>query len=928
MANNPPYTSKSNPTGATSIPRSTHVNPFDTDNDGVVDRAETADSADAVAWANVTGKPSEFTPEAHTHAWSDITPNAHTHALGDVSDTTLGSVRLVVTDGAGSAGELTTTQFASLFYNSAGTAAQFYKNELLGTSDPGSGHDILSGWSVGSRWLNTSTGKEFVCLDNGAGAAVWVETTGGGGGGGAHAGDHLTGGTDEIDGDKLDIDWTPSNYTPATTPSEADNVDNLTAHLYGIDVELGTQVRSFEGRSGVVTAQSGDYSASEVTNDSGVAGAFVSAALDQLDFLKEDSLNKGAANGYAPLNASTRINHAYGGLDADVSAFSGLLKISGGVTSQVTDNSSNWNTAYGWGDHATAGYLAQLSDDTAPSLGGDLTLGTNWVEVTGGYGFQDVMGNEILTFLPDVFAVNHIQVVNKATGGNPYFEAKGDDANVGIDFTAKGTGTFNFNSAADFGNNDLTSVGDVGCASVSAIGGIESSTGNISAPTGDVSASTFSFVSPAGSPSVVTTDASGLMGENYALTGGVMATDVVSGSAGTSGNLVKWDSNGEAVDASIVADDVAVHYADGDLITGNTTQVAGDINQYHRVFPLAATVITMPSGGSDGDQIAFNITNNSSHYTVTLELSDGTDMWVFNGSGFAEFVWRGGNWALLNASENYNGAKGDITIGTGSGQSNRLAVGTNDHALVADSAETTGLKYVDLAARTETLSNKSFSDHITMDEIAAPSTPATGKVAIYPKSDGKLYLKDDAGTETDLTGGGGGGGGAGVELVSHDTLSAASSLTKTGIFTSDYDYYEIVVIVQNSSSAVPEFQFTDGGTASTTGYRYHTSINDSATATYQSDKYANATRWVMGGSATSNSSYRHVQLKIGIQTPVDSKYNMAHVIGTIADAGGNAQQVFGAMNHHVAMTNADGFKIYPASGNWTGTVAVYGYKNT
>ena len=60
----------------------------------------------------------------------------------------------------------------------------------------------------------------------------------------AHASNHITGGPDEVDGDKLDIDWNPSNYTPATTPSEADNVDNLTAHLYGIDQELGQKLEN------------------------------------------------------------------------------------------------------------------------------------------------------------------------------------------------------------------------------------------------------------------------------------------------------------------------------------------------------------------------------------------------------------------------------------------------------------------------------------------------------------------------------------------------------------------------------------------------------------------------------------------------------------------------------------------------------------
>jgi len=51
----------------------------------------------------------------------------------------------------------------------------------------------------------------------------------------SHGSSHIRGQSDEIDGDKLDIDWNPYYYTPATTPSQADNLDNLTSHLYGID---------------------------------------------------------------------------------------------------------------------------------------------------------------------------------------------------------------------------------------------------------------------------------------------------------------------------------------------------------------------------------------------------------------------------------------------------------------------------------------------------------------------------------------------------------------------------------------------------------------------------------------------------------------------------------------------------------------------
>ncbi len=43
-----------------------------------------------------------------------------------------------------------------------------------------------------------------------------------------------------LDGDHLDIDFTPSNYTPDATPSEAADVDDLAAHLKGIDDQFAT----------------------------------------------------------------------------------------------------------------------------------------------------------------------------------------------------------------------------------------------------------------------------------------------------------------------------------------------------------------------------------------------------------------------------------------------------------------------------------------------------------------------------------------------------------------------------------------------------------------------------------------------------------------------------------------------------------------
>jgi len=42
-----------------------------------------------------------------------------------------------------------------------------------------------------------------------------------------------------LDGDHLTVDFTPSNYTPSDTPAEANDVDDLAAHLSGLDNALG-----------------------------------------------------------------------------------------------------------------------------------------------------------------------------------------------------------------------------------------------------------------------------------------------------------------------------------------------------------------------------------------------------------------------------------------------------------------------------------------------------------------------------------------------------------------------------------------------------------------------------------------------------------------------------------------------------------------
>jgi hypothetical protein len=85
------------------------------------------------------------------------------------------------------------------------------QSKMDATSAPTVNDDSGQGFQVGSRWINVTLDKEYVCLDATASAAVWTETTAGAAGGGQ---------TDTVAG---------SNGITNT----GDNVDAVLAPTYG-----------------------------------------------------------------------------------------------------------------------------------------------------------------------------------------------------------------------------------------------------------------------------------------------------------------------------------------------------------------------------------------------------------------------------------------------------------------------------------------------------------------------------------------------------------------------------------------------------------------------------------------------------------------------------------------------------------------------
>lgn len=56
------------------------------------------------------------------------------------------------------------------------------EDNLSASAAPTTGSDSDAGYAVGSRWIDTTNDRAYVCLDASVGAAVWTETTAAGGG--------------------------------------------------------------------------------------------------------------------------------------------------------------------------------------------------------------------------------------------------------------------------------------------------------------------------------------------------------------------------------------------------------------------------------------------------------------------------------------------------------------------------------------------------------------------------------------------------------------------------------------------------------------------------------------------------------------------------------------------------------------------------
>ena len=79
-------------------------------------------------------------------------------------------------------------------------------------------------------------------------------------------------------------------------------------------------------------------------------------------------------------------------------------------------------------------------DDTSPQLGGNLDTNSFMIDFDDAHGLRDENGNEQLFFSTTSSAVNYLNATNAATGNDPKLSALGDDSNIDLALSPKGSG--------------------------------------------------------------------------------------------------------------------------------------------------------------------------------------------------------------------------------------------------------------------------------------------------------------------------------------------------------------------------------------------------------------------------------------------------------------------------------------------------------
>jgi hypothetical protein len=277
----------------------------------------------------------------------------------------------------------------------------------------------------------------------------------------------------------------------------------------------------------------------------------------------------------------------------------------------------------------------------------------------------------------------------------------------------------------------------------------------------------------------------------------------------------------------------------------------------------AVTASSPLTGGGTSGAITVGIQDATTSVKGAVQLTDSTSSTSTTTAATPNSVKSAFDLANGAVAKSIVDAKGDLVAATAADTVSRLAVGTNGTVLTADSAEATGMKW------------------------AAPASSGA------------------------------------LTLIASQSFTSSSAHNVNDVFSSTYQNYLVqITLTGASATGYQQMRFrVSGADNSTSNYFWSGLYNTSGGTGYNGEGAGSVTSCSYGYTETTATGIFSMTIANPFET-TPSLYHANHV----RSSGSNSLLYYntGAFGGTTSFT---GFTLFPASGNITGKVRVYGYSN-
>ena len=251
------------------------------------------------------------------------------------------------------------------------------------------------------------------------------------------------------------------------------------------------------------------------------------------------------------------------------------------------------------------GGITDVVADTSPQLGGNLDTNSHNILIDDAHFIADESGNEQIIFQTTASAVNQFDVTNAATGNAPEISATGDDTNISLKLTPKGSGQvlLDGNVGVESGVIDLKNSGSRSKINFYCESGNAHAQTLQAAPHSESASNTLTLPSTGGDVDLVSTASTATLtnksidSDNNTITN-IVNADIKSSAAIADTKLATISTAGKVALSALEIDgasDIGANLADADLLI--VDDGAGGTNRKTAMSRVATYI----EGGISGD---------------------------------------------------------------------------------------------------------------------------------------------------------------------------------------------------------------------------------------------------------------------------------------------------------------------------------------